>query len=122
VFIARFTERAVVNEVGREFRSPAAIRAWNDREVFDAQVTLEVIDVADRGGETIVTTKVDSKFERTGLPYPAIINHHITAAGGKNFALTCRLAKTLTIYRHQAGTCEPIIISKVSLELLAGGP
>jgi hypothetical protein len=56
-------------------------------------VTLEVIDVADRDGETIVTTKVDGNFDRTGLPNPVIINHHITAEGGKIVRLTCRLAR-----------------------------
>ncbi len=30
---------------GREFRGPAAIQEWSDREIFDAQVTLEFIDV-----------------------------------------------------------------------------
>jgi len=91
-FNALFAENAVVNDIGREFRGPAAIKDWSDREIFDAMVTLEVIDVADKGGETIVTTKVDGNFDRTGLPDPVIINHHITAKGGKIVGLTCRLA------------------------------
>jgi hypothetical protein len=91
-FDALFAENAVVNDIGREFRGPAAIKAWSDREIFDAQVTLEVIDVADRGGETIITTKVDGNFDRSGLPDPVIINHDITAEGGKIVGLTCRLA------------------------------
>jgi len=91
-FIALFADGAVVNDVGREFRGRAAIKAWSDREIFDAQVTLEVIDVADREGETVVTTKVDGTFDRTGLPNPVIINHHITAQDGKIVGVTCRLA------------------------------
>jgi len=91
-FNALFAEDAVVIDIGREFRGPAAIKAWSDHEIFDAKVTLEVIDVADKGGETIVTTKVDGNFDRTGLPDPVIINHHITAKGGKIVRLTCRLA------------------------------
>ncbi len=78
--------------MGREFRGPDAIKAWSDREIFDAQVTLEVINVGDRDGATIVTTKVDGNFDRTGLPNPVIINHHSTAAGGKIVGLRCRLA------------------------------
>ena len=49
-FDALFADGAVVNDAGREFRGRAAIKAWSDREIFDAQVTLEVISFADKGG------------------------------------------------------------------------
>ncbi len=91
-FVALFADGAAVNDNGREFRGLAAIKAWSDREIFDAQVTLEVIDVLDRDGATVVTTKVDGNFDRTGLPDPVIINQHITAEGDKIVGLTCRLA------------------------------
>jgi hypothetical protein len=91
-YLALFADDALVNDAGRTFRGIAAIKAWSDREIFDAQVTLEVLDVADRGGETVVTTKVDGNFDRTGLPDPVVINHQITVEGGKIVGLTCRLA------------------------------
>jgi hypothetical protein len=91
-FLALFADGAVVNDVGREFRGPAAIKAWSDREIFDVQVTLEVLDVADRDGETVVTAKVDGNFDRTGLPDPLLLRHHITVEGDKIVGLTCRLA------------------------------
>src|SRR6266702_2590779 len=89
-FNALFAEDAVVNDNGRDFRGAAAIKAWSDREIFDAQVTLEVIDVAERDGETVVTSKVDGNFDRTGLPDPLILNHHITVEGDRIVGLTCR--------------------------------
>jgi hypothetical protein len=91
-YIALFSEGAVVNDVGREFRGPAAIKAWSDREIFDAQVTLEVIGVDNRDGQAVVTTKVDGNFDRTGLPDPVIIDHQIRVESGKIVGLTCRLA------------------------------
>jgi len=91
-FNALFAEGAIVNDNGREFRGLAAIKAWSGPEIFDAQVTLEVIDVAERDGETVVTSKVDGNFDRTGLPDPVIIDHHITVEGGKIVGLTCQLA------------------------------
>ena len=91
-FLGLFAAAAVVNDVGREFRGPAAIKAWSDREIFDAQVTLEVIDVAEHEGETVLTSKVDGAFDRTGLPDPLILEHHLTIKGDKIVALTCGLA------------------------------
>jgi hypothetical protein len=94
-FIALFADGAVVNDIGREFRGPVAIKAWSDREIFDVLVTLEVIDVADRDGATVVTAKADGTFDRTGLPNPLILSHHITVEGDKIVRLTCRLAGEL---------------------------
>ena len=91
-FIGLFADTAVVNDVGREFRGLAAIKAWSEKEIFAAQVTLEVIGVAHQGVETVLTTRVDGNFDRTGLPDPVIINHSIKAAGGRIVGLTCRLA------------------------------
>ena len=93
-FIALFADDALVNDVGREFRGLDAIKEWSGREIFDARVTLEVIDVIEGDGQTVLTTKVDGNFDRTGLPDPVIIDHHITNKGGKIIRLTCRLAGT----------------------------
>ena len=91
-FIALFANDALVEDIGREFRGRAAIKAWSDREIFDVQVTLEVIDSADRDGETVITAKVDGTFDRTGLPDPLILVHHIAYKDDKIVRLQCRLA------------------------------
>jgi hypothetical protein len=91
-FIALFADGAVVNDVGREFRGRTAIQGWSDREIFDVQVTLEVIDIAEQDGETVVTAGVDGTFDRTGLPDPLILEHHIRVEGDRIVGLTCRLA------------------------------
>ena len=69
----------------------SAIKAWSDREIFDVQVTLEVIDAANRDGETVITAKVDGTFDRTSLPHPLILVHHIVSKDDKIVRLRCRL-------------------------------
>lgn len=91
-FQSSFASDAVVKDVGREIRGIAAIKEWGEREIFAVNVTLEVMEIAERGGQTIVTVKVDGTFDRTGLPDPLVMDHCFTIAGDKIAALTCRLA------------------------------
>ncbi len=92
-FDSLFDDRSVVDDVGREFRGRAAIKAWSDREIFEAQVTLDVLAAEILNGETVLTTKVDGNFDRTGLPDPVVIVHRITVHEGKIAKLHCRLAE-----------------------------
>jgi ketosteroid isomerase-like protein len=91
-WLSSFAPDAVVKDVGREIRGTAAIKEWGDREIFAVNVTLVVVEVVERGGQTIVTVKIDGTFDRTGLPDPLLMDHCFTIAGDKIAALTCRLA------------------------------
>src|SRR5947209_19990966 len=91
-FIALFADDAVVDDIGREFRGLDAIKAWSDREIFDAQVTLDVIDTAYQDGEIVVTANADGTFYRTGLPDPIILAHHMVVRANRIFRLRWRLA------------------------------
>jgi hypothetical protein len=91
-FLSTFTNDAVVTDVAREFRGAAAIKEWSDREIFDANVTLDVIDVADRDGQTVITVKVDGTFDRTGLPDPLLLDQRFTLDGGRIAAFSSQLA------------------------------
>jgi ketosteroid isomerase-like protein len=91
-FQSNFADDAVVKDVGREIRGMDAIKNWADREIFGVNVTLDVVQAAERDGQTIVTVKIDGTFDRTGLPDPLLMNHCFTVAGDKIVALTCRLA------------------------------
>jgi ketosteroid isomerase-like protein len=57
-FLAAFTPDGVVDDWGREFRGPDAIRGWSDREFIGVQVALEVTAVEQRGEDTIVSAQV----------------------------------------------------------------
>ena len=87
-----FTDDAVVSDVGREFRGSAAIKEWSRKEIFDVNVTLEVIKVMEREGETVVTVKCDGAFDKTGLPDPLLLDHYFTAKGDKIAVFKSRLA------------------------------
>ncbi|MGH8612683.1 MAG: nuclear transport factor 2 family protein [Gammaproteobacteria bacterium] len=91
-FLSTFTKDAVVTDVGREFRGLAAIKEWSDREIFDVNVILDVVVVAECDGHTVVTFKVDGTFDTTGLPDPLLLEHHFTLKGGKIAAFKSRLA------------------------------
>jgi hypothetical protein len=92
---ALFAEDAVVDDAGREFVGLAAIKHWSASDIFDAQVTLEVLDEAEQDGEAVITTKVDGNFDRTGLPDPVIIVHRLSIKSDKITRLTCRLAEAM---------------------------
>lgn len=91
-FLSTFTADAVVVDVGREFRGTGAIKEWGDREIFSVNVTLEVVDVNDPDGHTVVTVKADGTFDKAGLPDPLLLHHHFTVKGGKIAAFSSWLA------------------------------
>ena len=57
-FLGALTADAVVDDWGREFRGPDAVRGWSDGEFIGVAVTLEVTDVERQGDETTVTATV----------------------------------------------------------------
>ena len=57
-FLASLTPDAVVDDWGREFRGPEAIRGWSDREFIGVKVSLEVTAVEQTDGDTTVTATV----------------------------------------------------------------
>ncbi|HEY2435776.1 MAG TPA: nuclear transport factor 2 family protein [Solirubrobacteraceae bacterium] len=57
-FIAAFADAGVVDDWGREFVGPAAMRAWSDREFIGQHVSLDVRDVQRDGDVTVVTADV----------------------------------------------------------------
>jgi ketosteroid isomerase-like protein len=57
-FLGSLTPDAVVDDWGREFRGPDAIRAWSDSEFIGVGVSLDVTEVEREGDETTVTATV----------------------------------------------------------------
>lgn len=82
-FAAGFADDAVVVDVNRELRGLDAIAEWARTDIFGAHVHLDVLDVTERPGRTIVRVKIDGTFDRTGLPDPLVMNHEFEVAEGK---------------------------------------
>ena len=92
-FIGLFNDDAVVDDNGRTFRGRDAIAEWAASDIFAVNVTLEVLAETEVDGQTLITSKVDGTFDRTGLPDPVIISHRLQTDDGGISALTCRLAE-----------------------------
>ena len=92
-FLDCFEEDAVVNDVGRMWRGREAIRGWSEREVFVPRVELEVLAASVQGDETLVTTRVEGNFDRTGLPDPVVIEQRVVLENDRISRLTCQFAR-----------------------------
>jgi hypothetical protein len=66
--VATFAEDAFVNDARREFRDIDAIRAWVERELVGDKVTIDVREVVDNYGDTIVRGAYDGDYDKTDLP------------------------------------------------------
>jgi hypothetical protein len=80
---ATFADDALVNDVHREFWGREAIRRWAAREVVGDRVTVEVTEVRDNHGDTIVRGRYGGDYDKTNLPDPLILTNYFTVREGK---------------------------------------
>ena len=57
-FLACFTADATVDDWGREFAGPSAVREWSDREFIGVRVRMDVTGVEQDAGATTVAAGV----------------------------------------------------------------
>src|SRR5947199_6434011 len=84
--IACFTPDAVVADEGHTYRGAPGIRKWFANTVEAYDFTLEAINVATKGIETIVTCQVSGTFDGSPIQIP----FRFTLEGDKIAALTIR--------------------------------
>ena len=82
-YLGVFTDDALVNDIQREFWGKAAIEKWAEREIFGANVTMEVVHAVDHHGDVILTAKFDGTYDKTGLPDPLILTSYFTLRGDR---------------------------------------
>jgi hypothetical protein len=85
--MATFADDALVNDARREFWGAEAIRRWAAREMVGDRVTIEVTDVLEHYGDTIMRGRYDGTFDRTNLPDEIILTNYFTVRDGKIVSL-----------------------------------
>ncbi len=81
--VATFAADALVNDAHREFWGIDAIRRWVAKEVVGDKLTVEVTEVIDHHGQTIVRGRYDGLFDRTNLPDELILTNYFTTRDAK---------------------------------------
>ena len=76
--VATFADDALVNDTHREFWGADAIRRWAAKEIIGDSVTLEVTEVIEHYGQTIVRGRYDGDYDKTNLPDELILTSYFT--------------------------------------------
>jgi hypothetical protein len=85
--IATFADDALVNDARREFWGTDAIRRWVAREMVGDKITIEVTEVIEHYGETIVRGRYDGEFDKTNLPDEVILTNYFIVRDAKIVSL-----------------------------------
>jgi hypothetical protein len=86
--MATFADDAYVNDAHREFTGAEAIRRWVAREVTGDKLSIEVREVLDHHGDTIVRGAYDGEFDRSSLPPgDLILTNYFSVRDGKIVSL-----------------------------------
>jgi hypothetical protein len=85
--VTTFADDAFVNDAHREFWGTDAIRRWVAKEMVGDKITLEVTEVLNHYGETIVRGRYDGEFDKTNLPDELILTNYFVVRDGKIVSL-----------------------------------
>jgi hypothetical protein len=85
--MATFAVGALVNDAHREFWGAEAIRRWVAREMTGDQVTIDVTEVLEHHGDTIVRGRYDGTYDKTNLPEELILTNYFTTRDNKIVSL-----------------------------------
>ena len=85
--VATFAPDAYVNDARREFAGLDAIRRWVAKEMTGDQVTIDVREVLDHHGDTIVRGGYDGLFDKSNLPAELVLTNYFSVRDGKIVSL-----------------------------------
>jgi hypothetical protein len=85
--VATFAPDAYVNDARREINGTDAIRAWVVKEMVGNHVTMEVREVVDHYGDTIVRARYDGIYDKTNLPDELVMSNYFSVRDGRIVSL-----------------------------------
>ncbi len=85
--VATFADDAYVNDNRREFVGLDAIRRWVEKEIVGDSVTIDVTEVIDHYGDTIVRGRYDGTFDKSALPAELILSNYFSVRDGRIVSL-----------------------------------
>jgi hypothetical protein len=85
--VATFAPDAYVNDARREINGIDAIRAWVAKEMVGDHVTMEVREVVDHYGDTIVRARYDGSYDKTNLPEELVMSNYFSVREGRIVSL-----------------------------------
>jgi hypothetical protein len=85
--VATFADDAYVNDARREIAGIDAIRRWVEQEMVGDHVTMEVREVLDHHGDTIVRARYDGDYDKTNLPDELIMSNYFGVRDGRIVSL-----------------------------------
>jgi hypothetical protein len=86
--VATFAEDAYVNDNHREINGINAIRQFVAKELVGDHVTMQVREVVDHYGDTIVRARYDGTYDKTNLPAELILSNYFSVRDDKIVSLT----------------------------------
>jgi hypothetical protein len=85
--VATFADDAYVNDNRREIYGIDKIRRWVEEEMVGDSVTIDVTEVLDHHGDTIVRGRYDGTYDKTNLPDELILSNYVSVRDGKIVSL-----------------------------------
>jgi hypothetical protein len=86
--MATFAKDAYVNDNKREITGRDAIRRWVEKEVVGDKLTIEVREVLDHHGDTILRGAYDGGYDKTNLPKELILTSYFSVRDNKIVSLS----------------------------------
>ena len=100
--MATFAKDAYVNDNKREIVGIEAIRRWVEKEMVGDNVTIEVREVLDHYGDTIVRGAYDGEYDKTNLPKELILSNYFKVRERKDRQPHHHLQSAVPVLRQAA--------------------